>query len=90
MTVSEQIRAFLARELDQRGHAVTVTDDLPLLDQGLLDSLAIMQLVGFMEDTYRIEINPEEIVPENFATVRDMATLVEHRRTGPHEPSGTR
>lgn len=89
MSISEQIRAFLAEELDQRGHAVTVTDDLPLLEQGLLDSLMIMQIVGFLEETYQIGIDPEEIVPENFVTVRNMAMLVQQRRTGPREPSGT-
>jgi acyl carrier protein len=48
-----------------------------LLGSGLLDSMGVMRLVGFVEDTFNIKIPPEDIVIENFMDVKAITNYVE-------------
>ena len=48
-----------------------------LLGSGLLDSMGVMRLVGFVEETFNIKIPPEDIVIENFMDVRAITNYVE-------------
>ena len=50
------------------------------LEQGLLDSLAIEQLIAFLETRFGITFSDEELVPENFETVNRLADLVDRKR----------
>lgn len=53
-----------------------VTDETPLLEQGLLDSLALMRLIAFLERRYGLELPEEEITPENFGTLASIRALI--------------
>ena len=48
-----------------------------LLGSGLLDSMGVMRLVGFVEETFNIKIPPEDIVIENFMHVKAITNYVE-------------
>lgn len=48
-----------------------------LLESGVLDSLALMVLVGELEAAFDIEIDAGDLVPENFMTVVNIRGLVE-------------
>jgi acyl carrier protein len=74
--VAAQIISFLAAELDRAGQPATLTAETPLLDSGLIDSVTLMQLVAFLEETFGIALEADQIVPEHFATVDRIAALV--------------
>lgn len=46
----------------------TLADDTPLFGLGILDSVALVNLVTRLEDDFEIEIDDPELVPANFAT----------------------
>jgi acyl carrier protein len=48
-----------------------------LLGSGLLDSMGVMRLVGFVEETFNINIPPEDIVIENLMDVKAITNYVE-------------
>ena len=48
-----------------------------LLGSGLLDSMGVMRLVGFVEETFNIKIPSEDIVIENFMDVKAITNYVE-------------
>lgn len=48
-----------------------------LLASGLIDSMGVMRLVGFVEETFKIKIPPEDIVIENFMDVKAITNYVE-------------
>lgn len=50
--------------------------DFPLLESGAIDSLELFKLVAHLEDTFGIEIKPEEILPKNFSTPRTIIRVV--------------
>lgn len=50
------------------------------LTQGLLDSLAMEQLIAFLENRFAISFSDEELVPENFDSMRSLADLVDAKK----------
>ncbi len=47
-----------------------------LVNDGMLDSLGIVTLVANLEDAFDVEIDPDDIVPENFASIETIAEMV--------------
>lgn len=56
---------------------IELSPDDDLLGSGLLDSMGVMRLVGFVEETFNIKIPPEDIVIENFMDVKAITSYVE-------------
>lgn len=48
----------------------------PLLESGALDSLGVLNLMMFLAEEYRLEIEDEDFTPENFRTMASLAELV--------------
>lgn len=75
--VKDKIRRFLAEEvLFEEGRQVR--DDQELLGD-VLDSLALLQLVEFIEDQFSFEVDDTEMVPENFRTIDHLERFVRSR-----------
>ena len=77
-TVPDRIREFvrsrfpLARNLD-------FSDDDSLLDAGVIDSLGILDLVGFLEETFGMQASDEDLNPENFDSIATLTRFVESK-----------
>ena len=78
--IEDSIRRFLVEELSADGSKGSLPDDYPLLDRQVLDSLGMFHLVGYLESEFDVEILDEELVPEHFGTIRDIAQLVQAKR----------
>ena len=52
-------------------------DSSRLLEEGVLDSLGVLELVNHLQDELGIPIDDEELVPENFASIDAIAAFVE-------------
>ena len=76
--VGSQLLTYINTELSQLDEPVELDTDL--LISGALDSLAVMQVAAWMEDELKIEVDPVDIVFENFQTVEAMATFVHRQR----------
>ncbi|MFR7521206.1 MAG: acyl carrier protein [Ruminococcus sp.] len=48
-----------------------------LIDDGILDSFAILSIVGELEDAFDIKITPAEIIPENFNSAQSLWVMVQ-------------
>lgn len=59
-----------------------ITSDTELLISGMLDSLAVMSLVAFVEKAFSISVPFEDVLIENFSTIDAMTGYVEARRAG--------
>ncbi len=79
MTVSDQLRQFIISELTWHGSGEELTDDFPLLDNSVIDSLGIFEIVSFIEEQYGVEIPDEEFVYDNFKDINAIARLVASR-----------
>ncbi|HVE45653.1 MAG TPA: acyl carrier protein [Acidimicrobiales bacterium] len=77
MTVEGKLRAFIAEEMERDGwSAAELTDGRALLDGQVLDSLGIVNLVGFMETEFGVQILDEELTAEHFNSIFCLAQFI--------------
>lgn len=58
---------------------VDFENERELIDDGLLESLDIVSIVTGMMDEFDVEINVDDLLPENFNSVDDMIALIESK-----------
>lgn len=76
-TVEQELLSFVSSRVANGGELASDTD---LLEDGLLDSLLIMDLVAHLEGRYGVRLENTDIAPANFRTVERLAGLVAVRR----------
>ncbi len=76
MPTREKIRQFIMNELVADGSGSELSDTVLLIDSGVIDSLGIMSLLGFLEENFSIQISGEDLVPDNFATISTISDFV--------------
>lgn len=64
----------IIKSINESANIPSGTTDL--FTSGVLDSFGIAQLIGALEEEFSIEIDPEDILPENFSTVNEIVTLL--------------
>ena len=71
--VRSDIREFIVDNFLFREDRETVSDTESLLENGLMDSTGVLELVAFLESDIGIEIEDNEIVPENFDSIENIS-----------------
>lgn len=79
MSDVERIRDFLIDELRWAGSRAELTEDLPLIENRVIDSMGLLRLIAWMEPTFGIEVPDEEVVPANFATLGAIQRLLDEK-----------
>jgi acyl carrier protein len=80
-TTESSIRNFLVTSFGYRGATADLGAEVPLLDQGILDSTAVLEIVQFLEQEMAIEVADEEMVPENFGSIAKLVAYVEKKKS---------
>lgn len=73
--VKQEVRAFLGRFF----HHLELTDEQDFFELGFVDSLFAMQLVMFVESTFHLQIENDELDIANFLSINAIANLVERK-----------
>ena len=68
---------FLVNDLLYDADLRNFTPSDSLIEQGLLDSLAMLRTVDFCEEHFGVHFDDSDLVPENFESVDALASLVE-------------
>ena len=78
MTSAEQaVRKYIATEIMSGEDEASLDLDYPLLDTGVIDSLDLQKLVVFLETQFDVTVDDDELVPENFHSIRAIGSMVE-------------
>ena len=79
-TIPARIREFIARDLLFSPDGFPYADDTSFLEEGIVDSLGVMELVGFVQNEFGLLVDQDEVLPENFGSVALLAGYVERKR----------
>lgn len=77
--IKQAITSQIAAEF-MDGRTSELEDETRLVEEEIIDSLGIFLLLGFIKENLGVEIDPEDVTLENFATVNDIVALVERKK----------
>jgi acyl carrier protein len=79
MNIEVEIRNFILENFlfDQNEDALE--NDASFLDENIIDSTGILELVSFIEETYSIHVEDEELIPENLNSVNNVVSFIEKK-----------
>jgi acyl carrier protein len=75
-TVKDSIRDFVIGDILEAQDLGDLTDSTPLISTAVLDSVAVLKLVLFLEEEFSIGVDPAQIDSDHLDTVDLMAELV--------------
>jgi acyl carrier protein len=74
--IESTVRDFIIREFLPGEDPEVLTQSTRLVTGGILDSIATLKLVSFLEEQFRIELAPHETDADHLDTIDNIATLV--------------
>ena len=77
--VAQSLREFI-KENFLFGEEATFSDDDSFLEQGIIDSTGVLELVAFLEEQYEITIADEELVPDNLDSISNLLRFIASKR----------
>lgn len=76
---TRQIRDFLASNF-YVADLKSLSDTASLLDQGIVDSTGVLEVIGFIEETYGVMVDDSELLPENLDSIEGIAKFIARKR----------
>jgi len=75
--IETTVKEFILKEFLPGEDPANLLTSTPLIAGGILDSLATLKLVAFLEEHYGVEIEPHETDEEHLGTIADIEKLVQ-------------
>jgi len=79
--VQKRVRAFIEENFLFRADVSDLADTDSLLENGVIDSTGILELVAFLESDFSMQMSDAEIVPDNLDSIAAIARYVERKVT---------
>ena len=78
-SAKQKIKNFIMEQFLPGEDPDELTDDTPLISGGILDSIATLQLVMYIEETFRVSFEPHEVDKENLDSLNLMVGLLDSK-----------
>jgi acyl carrier protein len=76
MQIEEAVRSFIAENILFSGNGYPFADEASFMEEGVVDSMNVLELVMFVEENYKIAVEDHEVVPDNFDSVSKLAGYI--------------
>ncbi len=76
MSVEQELKEFIFREIMPGEEMTQLDEEDNLIDSGILDSLGMVKMITHLEEEYGIDVEADEMTPENFRSIASIAALI--------------
>jgi acyl carrier protein len=80
-SIEEMIRQHISENILFDSQSYPYPDDASLLENNIIDSMNVIELVVFLEEQLGLQIEDNEIVPENFDSVSCLAEFARRKQS---------
>ena len=80
MSAEQTIATFLVGRFRAAIRRGEIGFDEPLISSGIIDSFGVLEVIAFLEDTFRVVLDPTRLPITEFETVNRITELVERTR----------
>jgi acyl carrier protein len=77
--VRNNLRRFIIDNFLFGRDSVDFSDEDSFLEKGLIDSSGVLELIGFLEETYGIKVRDNELVPENLDSINNLLRYLDRK-----------
>lgn len=82
MSIRDKIRSYVLDTYLFTDDESALADDDSFLDKGIIDSTGVLELVMFLQEEIGVEVEDEELVPENLDSVERLVAFVQRKAPG--------
>lgn len=79
-TIEEKIRKYIADNILYSNNGYPFSDQTSFLENGIVDSMNVMEIVMYTEENFGIKVKDEDIVPANFDSVQNLAEFIRRKQ----------
>ena len=76
MNDKDNIRQYIIKSFVRDKKTASLTNDTSFFEEGIIDSLGVLQLVAYIEETYGFKVEDEELVPENLDSIDALTSYI--------------
>jgi acyl carrier protein len=78
-TLAREIRSFIVERFLYGSADTRLPDDASLVEQSVIDSTGVLEIVAFLEERYGIEVGDAEVIPDNLGSIIRIARFVQSK-----------
>jgi acyl carrier protein len=78
VNIKETVRQFITKNFYVPDQS-KLTDNVSFLDSGIIDSTSVLELTAFLEETFKIQISDDELLPENLDSLASVEAFVSRK-----------
>jgi acyl carrier protein len=82
MDIKQKLRAFIEDHMVVQEEDVQLKDSDPIFELGFVDSLFAMQLIGFIQNQFQVQIESADLDLANFRSIDRMAAFIHEKKRG--------
>ena len=79
-TILKEVREYVVENFLLGEDEEELSNSDSFLESGLIDSTGILEVIAFLEETYDVEIEDEEMIPENLDSVERVARFIASKK----------
>ena len=78
-SLNEDIKGFIITKFPI-ARKTNITYEVSLLDSGIVDSLGVLEVVNYLVENHEIEIDEDDLMPENFNSIQSIADFIQKKK----------
>ena len=79
-SVESKVANYIAENILFSRNGYPYPSDASFLENGIIDSMNVLELVMFVEEKFKVKVDDSEIVPENFDSVSKLAAYITSKK----------
>lgn len=81
MEIADKIKTFIQDSFLLGDKNRAIKEDESFLQNGIIDSTGVLELVNFIEENYNIKVEDEELVPENLDSIKNLVAYISRKQS---------
>ena len=79
LEIKSKLKEFIINNFLLGNHSKCFNDDDSFLEKGIIDSTGVLELVNFIEETYNIKVEDEELIPDNLDSLNKLTSYIKKK-----------
>lgn len=78
--IKNKIKKYITHNFLVEDGSTLLNDDDSFLEKGIIDSTGVIELISFIEKTFRINVEDEELIPDNLDSLNKIAIFINQKQ----------